>query len=173
MQKIIIIGCPGAGKTTFAQKLCDKIGRPLYYLDTIWHKADRTHISREEFDVHLGEILARDAWIIDGHYSRTLERRIAACDTVLLFDMPTEICLAGVLGRVGTKRPDMPWIDEALDPMLEKEVVGFREKRIPTIYALLEKYGEGKNIVIFKTRKEADDFLETLLDGGILCERQK
>ena len=173
MQKIIIIGCPGAGKTTFAQKLCDKIGIPLYYLDAIWHKADRTHISREEFDARLGEILAGNAWIIDGHYSRTLERRIAACDTVFLFDMPTEVCLSGVLARIGTKRPDMPWIDETLDPMLEKEVVGFREKHIPTIYALLEKYGEGKNIVIFKARKEADDFLETLLDGGILCERQK
>ena len=162
MQKIIIIGCPGAGKTTFAQKLCDKIGLPLCYLDAIWHKADRTHIAREEFDARMGEILAGDAWIIDGHYSRTLERRIAACDTVFLFDMPTEVCLSGVLARIGTKRPDMPWIDETLDPMLEKEVVGFREKHMHTIYALLEKYGDGKNIVIFKTREEADAFLAHL-----------
>ena len=163
MQKIIIIGCPGAGKTTFAEKLRDKSGLPLIHLDAIWHKADRTHISREEFDARLGEILAKDAWIIDGHYSRTLERRIAACDTVFLFDMPTEVCLSGVIARIGTKRPDMPWIDEALDPTLEKEVAGFREKHIPAIYTLLEKYRDGKNIVIFKTREEADAFLA---DGG-------
>ena len=163
MQKIIIIGCPGAGKTTFAEKLRDKSGLPLYYLDAIWHKADKTHISREEFDTRLGEILAQNAWIIDGHYSRTLERRIAACDTVFLFDMPTEICLSGVIARLGTKRPDMPWVDKSLDPVLEKEVAEFREKHIPTIYALLEKYGEGKSIVIFKTRAEADLFLA---DGG-------
>ena len=162
MQKIIIIGCPGAGKTTFAEKLRDKIGLPLYYLDAIWHKADKTHISREEFDARLGEILAQDAWIIDGHYSRTLERRIAACDTVILFDAPTEVCLAGVLARVGQARPDMPWIDEVLDPALEKEVEGFREKHIPAIYTMLDKYKDGRNIVIFRTREQADAYLAHL-----------
>ena len=102
MKKIIVIGCPGSGKTTFAEKLRDKIGMPLFYLDALWHKSDRTHISREEFDLRLGEILYRDSWIIDGNYSRTLERRIAACDTVFLFDLPVEACLAGAKARIGT-----------------------------------------------------------------------
>ena len=69
MQKIIVIGCPGAGKTTFAQKLREATDLPLYHLDAIWHKPDRTHISRDEFDGRLGEILALDRWIIDGNYS--------------------------------------------------------------------------------------------------------
>lgn len=62
MKKIIVIGCPGSGKTTFAEKLRDKLGLPLFYLDAIWHKPDRTHISREEYDLRLGEILAPDEW---------------------------------------------------------------------------------------------------------------
>ena len=95
MKKIIVIGCPGSGKTTFAEQLRDKLLLPLFYLDAIWHKPDRTHISREEFDARLGEMLAGESWIIDGNYSRTLERRIAACDTVIFFDLPTEICIAG------------------------------------------------------------------------------
>ena len=76
MKKAIVIGCPGSGKTTFAEKLNKQTGLPLYYLDAIWHKPDRTHISREEFDRRLAEIFDTDEWIIYGNYSRTLESRI-------------------------------------------------------------------------------------------------
>ena len=162
MKKIIIIGCPGSGKTTFAEKLCEKTGLSLFHLDAIWHKADKTHISRDEFDVRLGEILALESYIIDGNYSRTIERRIAACDTVILFDLPTSVCLDGAMLRIGKKRPDMPWIDTELDPYLKAEIESFGEKNLPMIYALLERYGDGKEIVIFRSRDDADDFLQQI-----------
>ena len=164
MKKVIVIGCPGAGKTTFSEKLRDKTGLPLFYLDAIWHKPDRTHISRDEFDARLGELLEGEAWIIDGNYSRTLERRIAACDTVFLFDLPTEVCLAGVIDRIGKKRPDMPWIDKGLDPDLKKQVEEFREINLPRIYSMLEKYGEGRTATVFKSRAEAEELLSILGD---------
>ena len=159
MRKIIIIGCPGSGKTTFAEKLRDKTNLPLFYLDAIWHKADRTHISRDEYDLRIGEILAKDSWIIDGNYSRTLERRLTECDTVFLFDLPTEVCLEGARSRLGKPRYDMPWIDTELDPALAREIEAFPEKNLPEIYALLEKYPQ-KSVVIFKSRLNADAYLE-------------
>ena len=159
MKKIIVIGCPGSGKTTFAEKLRDKTKIPLFYLDAIWHKPDKTHISREDFDARLSEILALDFWIIDGNYSRTIERRISACDTVFLFDLPTEACLEGAISRLGKGRYDMPWIDTELDLRLKQEIEEFPIKNLPTIYALIDKYREGKTIVIFKSREEADKFL--------------
>ena len=162
MKKVIIIGCPGSGKTTFAEKLHRKTALPLYYLDAIWHKPDRTHITREEFDARLSEMLEGNAWIIDGNYSRTVERRIAACDTVILFDLPRAVCLDGAMARLGKKRPDMPWIDTVLDPWLKTEIEEFESKNLPLIYDLLEKYKQGKKIVIFKTREEADAFFEAL-----------
>lgn len=162
MKKIIVIGCPGAGKTTFSQKLAKKLELPLFHLDAIWHKADRTHISREEFDARLGEILSGDAWIVDGNYSRTVERRISACDTVFLLDLPVAECLAGAVARLGTARPDMPWCDTELDPNLQREIEEFGTKNLPVIYALLEAYGEGKTVVVFKSRAEADAFLSEL-----------
>ena len=79
MKKVIVIGCPGSGKTTFSQRLSEKTGLPLFHLDAIWHKPDKTHITREEFDARLSDIFARDLWIIDGNYQRTLERRLLAC----------------------------------------------------------------------------------------------
>ena len=161
MKKIIVIGCSGSGKTTFAEKLRDKIGIELFYLDAIWHRPDRTHISREEYDARLSEILALDSWIIDGNYSRTIETRMAACDTVLLFDLPVEVCLEGAISRLGKARYDMPWIDTELDPKLKRDIEEFPSKNLPAIYALLDKYSD-KNITIFKSREEADEFLANI-----------
>ncbi len=160
MKKIIVIGCPGSGKTTFAEKLKDKIGLPLFHLDAIWHKPDKTHISRDAFDARLSEILALDSWIIDGNYSRTIERRIAACDTIVLFDLPTDVCLEGAISRLGKKRCDLPWCETELDPKLKKEIESFRDTKLPEIYEFLNQYQNGKTIVIFKNRAEADAFLK-------------
>ena len=162
MRKIIVIGCPGSGKTTFARKLRDKTGLPLYYLDAIWHKPDKTHIPREEFDARMAEILPTDRWIIDGNYSRTLEIRMRACDTVFFFDLPTQICLEGAAARVGKVREEMPWIETELDPEFKKEIEDFPSKNLPTTYALFEKYSD-KRIVIFRSREEADKFLEKMV----------
>ena len=159
MQKVIVIGCPGSGKTTFAEKLQRKLSLPLYYLDAIWHKPDKTHIPREEFDACLAEILATDAWIIDGNYSRTLECRIAACDTVFLFDLPTEVCLEGVISRIGKKRNEMPWVETELDAEFKAQIEAFPQKELPLTYALLEKYKNDKTVLIFQSRAQADAFL--------------
>ena len=92
MKKVLILGCPGAGKSTFARKLRDKTGLPLYYLDMIWHKPDRTTITKQEFDAKLSEIIKQEEWIIDGNYGRTLEMRFKECDTVFFLDLPTNVC---------------------------------------------------------------------------------
>ena len=78
MQKVLVIGCPGAGKSTFARALRDATGLPLCYLDMLWHKPDRTHITREEFDRVLAEWLARPAWILDGDYMPWVEEELDA-----------------------------------------------------------------------------------------------
>ena len=165
MKKVIILGCPGAGKSTFARRLRDLTGLPLYYLDQIWHKPDRTTVSRPEFDAALGKILATDTWIIDGNYKRTVERRLAACDTAFLLDYPVEVCLSGVAQRVGQVREEMPWTEAELDPELVQYIRDFAAEQLPHDYALLERYGQGREIVIFHSREEADAWLR-LYEAG-------
>ena len=160
--KIIVIGCPGSGKTTFSEKLQKVSGLPLFYLDAIWHKPDRTHISREEFDEKLSELLGYERWIIDGNYSRTMERRMAACDTVILFDLPTEVCLEGAIARLGKARIDVPWIDTELDPALKRSIEGFATEELPRIYEFVEKYNKDKTLIVIKSRQEADELIEKI-----------
>ena len=163
MLKIIVIGCPGAGKSTFARKLRDVTGLPLYYLDMLWHKPDQTNISREEFDTWLYEMVKTDRWIIDGNYLRTLEMRLNECDTVFFMDYPLEICLEGAASRIGKKREDLPWIETEFDEEFRQWIVDFSKDQLPQIYELLEKYQDGRNIIIFKSREEADDYIENVL----------
>ena len=162
MKKAIVIGCPGSGKTTFAEKLNKCTGLPLYYLDAIWHKPDKTHIPRDEFDERIRGIFSTDEWIIDGNYSRTIEMRLIECDTVFLFDLPTEVCIQGATERLGKGRYDLPWIEKELDPEFEDFIKEFSGKSLPKIYSLIEKYKTGKQIVIFKSRAEADEYLKTM-----------
>ena len=161
MEKVIVIGCPGSGKTTFAEKLKNATGLPLYYLDAIWHKPDKTHIPREAFDERIKEIFSTDEWIIDGNYSRTIEMRMKECDTVFLFDLPVEVCLQGATERIGKGRYDLPWLETELDPEFEAFIKEFPESTLPKIYSLIEKYKEKKEIIIFKSREETDDFLKS------------
>ena len=158
--RILVIGCPGAGKSTFARKLRDKTGFPLYYLDMIFHKPDRTTVTREEFDQKLTVILQTDEWIIDGNYQRTLPLRFEACTDVFFLDFPLEQCLDGAASRIGTSREDMPWVEQEFDPEFRQYILDFQKDQTPRIYELVEQYRKTRRITIFHSREEMDQWFE-------------
>ena len=158
MKRIMIIGCPGSGKSTFARAIAAKTGLPLYYLDMMYWNPDRTTKPKDEFRAALRETVALPEWIIDGNYGSTLEIRMEACDTVIFLDYPVEVCIAGVEERRGKPRPDMPWVETKPDLEFIEFIKKYNEESRPKVIELLEKYKE-KNIIIFKSRAEADEFL--------------
>lgn len=158
-QKAIIIGCPGAGKSTVARKLSDKMHLPLYYLDMLWHKPDRTTVDRNIFDEKLKEIVLKEKWIIDGNYGRTLEMRIQWCEAIFLLDFPVEECLAGAKSRIGKQRVDMPWIETQFDEEFKQWIMDFPKNELPIIYELLDRYKGEKSIYVFHSRADIEDYL--------------
>ena len=159
--RILVLGCPGSGKSTLARALAARTGLPLVHLDTVWWRADGTHVPREAFDQALDALLRGEQWIMDGDYSRTYEVRLRAADTVIFLDYPEAVCMDGIRARVGQARPDMPWAETTLDPELVALVQSYRRDNRPALLALLQKYPE-KQSLIFTSREEADRWLSEL-----------
>ena len=161
MKKVIVIGCPGSGKSTFARALAEKTGLPLCHLDMLYWNPDRTTVEKSVFCSRLGEVMAQDAWIIDGNYGSTMEWRIQAADTVFFLDLPTEVCLSGIRERQGKPRPDMPWIEERgeEDGEFVKFVEDYNTVSRPKVLELLSRYGDRK-IVVFGSREDMDAYLQ-------------
>ena len=88
--------------------------------------------------------------------------RLRECDTVFLFDLPTEVCLQGATERIGKGRYDLPWLEKELDPEFESFIKEFSKTALPKIYELLDKYGENRNIFVFKSREDADEYLKNI-----------
>ena len=158
MKKIIVIGCPGSGKSRFSRELHAKSGIPLYHLDMMFWNKDKTTVSKSLFLDRLSAVLKKDEWIIDGNYASTMEMRISACDTVFFLDYPLNVCLQGISDRRGKPRADMPWIETEEDKEFTEFVTKFGEEGKPKIIDLLKKYCD-KNIITFASREQADEFL--------------
>lgn len=166
MEKIVIIGCGGAGKSTLARALGDKLDLPVVHLDKLFWRPGWVHVSREEFDVLHSRALAGEKWILDGNFDRTMEQRIAHCDTVIYLDFSRWACLRGVCKRVltthGTVRPDMgEGCPERFDWEFLKWVWHFNSKNRAKNYCLIRKATHA-NTIILKNRRQVRKFLENL-----------
>lgn len=163
MQRVLIIGCAGAGKSTLARKLTEKTGLPVVHLDALFWKPGWVESEREDFDARVLAELEKPAWIIDGNYARTLPMRLEKCDTVIYLDFPRLLCILGVLKRVlttyGTVRPDMPeGCPERFDWEFLKWVWNFNRNNREKIYAQLKELPADK-VILLKNRREVTRFL--------------
>ena len=158
MKKVIVIGCPGSGKSTVSRALHDKTGIPLYHLDMMYWNADKTTVEKSVFLERLSAVLEKDEWIIDGNYASTMELRMAACDTVIFLDYPLYVCLDGIKERHGKPRSDMPWIETEEDAEFIEFIKSYNEQQKPKVLELLKKYSD-KNIIVLESREQADAFL--------------
>lgn len=171
MKKIIVVGCPGSGKSTFSKALHEITKIPLFHLDMLYWKPDRTIVDVPIFYEKQLNIIKKDLWIIDGNYGSTMELRFQACDTVIFLDYSLEVCLKGIEERRGKPRTDMPWKEKDGEEDVEflEFVKNYNCKNRPQVIELINKYSD-KNIYIFKNRTQADEFLsEKKIGYNIIC----
>lgn len=161
MQKVIVIGCPGAGKSTFSKKLHQLTDLPLFHLDLLYWNSDRTTVSKAVFIERLNNVLNLDRWIIDGNYGSTIELRMKECDTVFFLDFPVEVCLDGVKQRQGKARSDMPWTETEDDDEFLEFIRSYNTESRPEVTELLKRYCD-KEIIIFRSRQDVENYLNDL-----------
>ena len=166
MERILVIGCPGSGKTRLAKCLGEKLNISVVHLDNLWWTGNWENVSREEFDARLEAALEQEKWIIDGNFSRTMPMRLKYCDTIIYLDYSRWQCLAGMMQRVianyGKSRPDMGGnCPERFDLEFAKFIWDFNKNNRNMNYTWIAQAKHAKAIVL-KNRREAKAFLDSI-----------
>lgn len=158
-QRIIVIGCSGGGKSTFAGQLAEITGLPLYHLDNIYWQPDASHLERPAFIKRQKEIMKNDRWIIDGNYGGTMKYRMKNCELVYFFDMPAEVCIEGVLKR-DRNRSDIACELEPDDELLDF-IRNYRRVSRPKVLRRLKSH-PAVRVITFRSHREVNEYLEAL-----------
>lgn len=167
LQKVLIIGSGGAGKSTLARTLGEITGLPVYHLDSLFWHPGWVETSNDEWDKQVRDLVHRDAWILDGNYSRTLDIRTDFADTVIFLDFPRWLTTYRIIKRRiqhhGTTRPDMrEGCPEKLDFEFVRWVWNYPRDKRPKILAKLAKLPTEKRVVILRSRSEVQRFIRSV-----------
>lgn len=169
MRRVLVLGCPGAGKSTLARSLGEALSLPVVHLDKLWWKSGWVNRTEGEFDALLDAVLLGEEWVIDGNYLRTLPRRLERCDAVVLLDYPRRVCLLRALRRIltwrGRTRPDMAAdCPERLDGEFVRWIWEFHRTQRPQVLELLD--GWTGELRVFRSPRACADFLAKLEREG-------
>jgi adenylate kinase family enzyme len=169
VERVLVIGSPGAGKSTLATELARLTGLPLFHLDRLHWSAGWVEREPADYLDELRDVLARPRWVIDGNYGSTLALRLERADTVIDLALPGWQCLLGIVRRAiayrGRTRPDMaPGCEEKIDWEFLVYTARFRTAGRRRIEATMRGYS-GRRITL-RSRREARAFLETVKQGG-------
>ncbi len=166
MERILIIGCGGAGKSTLARQLGEKLNIPVVHLDKLFWHPGWIESTREEIDSKILEEAKKSAWIMDGNYNRTLPMRMKYCDAVIYLDFSRFACLMGVFKRIlttyGQVRPDMgEGCPERFDLDFLKWIWNFNREKREEYYRMLNEAG-GIETIVLKNRRAVKAFLDSI-----------
>jgi adenylate kinase family enzyme len=168
MQRILVMGSSGSGKSTFSRRLSEITGIPMISVDALFWKPDWIESDKAEFRERLAAAARQPRWIMDGNYiAHLVELRRDACDTVFWFDLPRATCMLGILTRIarsyGRVRPEMAeGCPEKIDLQFFRYVWTFRAKQRPMLLAYFAGLRPDQTFITFTNRGQADRYLSDL-----------
>jgi adenylate kinase family enzyme len=170
MQRILVIGSGGAGKTTLALRLGERLSLPVVHLDAKYWHAGWVAAEKEEWTREVARLVHGDAWVMDGNYSGTLDLRIAAADTIVFLDYPRLLCLWRVVKRRlrfhGRARPEMhPECRERISWEFLDWIRTYPSRARPRVLEQLRRAGAAKRIVVLRSSADTARFVDGL-DAG-------
>jgi len=94
-----VIGCSGAGKTTFGKRLAARLGCPFVERDSIYHQANWTPLADDAFRERVDAALSSDRWVCDGNYPAVQAVVRSRATDVVWIDPPKAVVMAQVVWR--------------------------------------------------------------------------
>lgn len=166
MKRILIIGSGGAGKSTLAKKLMEKLNLPIIHLDCHFWNPGWIKTPSDEWHQMVEEFVAQERWIMDGNYSSTIDVRLERADTVIFLDIPRIICLWRVIKRRikwhNKVRPDInEGCPESLDWEFIKWIWNYPNRNKPRLLRKIHALNGNINLFILRNSREIEDFMES------------
>jgi adenylate kinase family enzyme len=167
MRRVMVVGCAGAGKTTFSCRLAAMLKLPVVHLDRhFWRPRWQLPDMQEWRDVVV-QLAAGREWVMDGNYSNTYDVRMPLADTLIWLDYPRSVCMRRVVMRTlkgfGRSRPDLPeQCPERFDLTFLRYVWDFPVKHRPRIASAIERLGGHLRVIRLGNDREAGHFISTL-----------
>jgi adenylate kinase family enzyme len=167
MQRVVILGSGGAGKSTLARRIGDRLALPVIHLDREHWLPGWVETPSDEWADRVAMLVAGDRWVIDGNYGGTIGPRLRACDTAIFLDLPRRVCLWRVIRRWrqyrGRTRPDMtPGCNERLDWVFVRWIWNYPRLHRPAVLKQLATLGAGQRVVHLRSRRAVEEFVATL-----------
>lgn len=163
MQRVVIIGGSGTGKSTLAKNLGKVLQLPVYHLDALNYEKDWKPVGKEKRDAAILSLCKQDRWVIEGNYSGTLKARVERADLVLFLSYSTLAQLKGVVSRLwknrGKEKEELPGCREKADREFLSYVIHWNRRTKKKIEKILQEIPQEK-IVRFHTRRELNNWYE-------------
>ena len=166
MNRVVVIGSGGSGKSTFSRELGRVTGIPVIHLDREYWRPGWEETPKDEWKARVADMLEGERWIMDGNFGGTREMRMQAADTIIFLDLPRRVCLYRILKRTlkyyGRSRPDMAeGCLERLDLAFVMWVWNYKHRSRKRLLAELEGLEE-KSVMILRNQRQVSDFLANL-----------